>query len=93
MKRKFYIFTLLITSYFFNSGFLFKPEIKALICAENYSELEKDLGNILWHDASQIFIKEQIVIPGAFDYKLKHIACALLKHKKIKCKWDDDVQN
>ena len=43
MKRKFYIFTLLITSYFFNSGFLFKPEIKALICAENYLELEKDL--------------------------------------------------
>ena len=43
MKRKFYIFTLLITSYLFNSGFLFKPEIKALICAETYSELERNL--------------------------------------------------
>ena len=46
MKRKFYIFTLLVTSYFFNSGFLFKPNIRAIICnsnAETYSDLEKNL--------------------------------------------------
>lgn len=57
------------------------------------SELYNDLSNILWSDACEIFKKEEIVIPGAFDYKLKHIAGALLKHKKIKCSWDDDVQN
>ena len=55
MKRNFFIFPLLITSWFLNSGFLFKPNIKVMTCGNGdyissiKLEDEKEiLGNYPW---------------------------------------------
>ena len=65
-------------------------------CMRQYElqkELVNDLNNVCWFDVCNVFLQEEIVIPGAFNYKLKNIAKALLKLKKITHTWDDDVQN
>ena len=40
--------------------------------------------NIYWKDLQEVFTGEQIVIKGAFNYKLKSIVAALFKHGLIK---------
>ena len=55
MKKKFFILSILISSWFLNSGFLFKPNIKVMTCGDDdyissiKLEDEKEiLGNYPW---------------------------------------------
>ena len=44
--------------------------------------------NINWKDLQEVFTGEQIVIKGAFNYKLKSIVAALSNHGLIKSSYD-----
>jgi hypothetical protein len=55
--------------------------------------LRTALRQLRWEDVLAIFLAEPIVVPGSFDFKLKHIARALHALHKITHSWDDDVTN
>ena len=42
--------------------------------------LELDIQKLNWIDLREIFVKEQIVIKGAYNYKLKNIVNSMNKH-------------
>lgn len=49
--------------------------------------------HLQWVDVLDMFHREEIVVRGAFDYKLKSIAKALHRLGRIQTSWEDAVQN
>lgn len=49
--------------------------------------------DITWIDMHKIFIDEPIIVNGAFDFKLKNIVNAMIKHKLINIKCNNIIDN
>ena len=46
-----------------------------------------------WYDLHKIFIENNIVLPGMFNFKLKTVGNLFYKNKLIKSKWIGDVKD
>ena len=55
--------------------------------------IEQQLDDLRWVDALPIFKNEPVIVPGAFDFKLKSVANALHARGEITTRWEDGVCN